>query len=169
MEKVNLIAWRRREKKFPETEAQRRARLRALEGPASPGVSSSIPCSDAFAPAGESLAEVALALSPEQSRLLEALPLWTAPGGDEAPRWLFEMTTSQDRQGIVLHFSLHTEAVPEMLSLQELCRQLKVGRRAVMRLVRQGRLRCYRIGRQYRFVAAEVRHSLAHLAWQQQA
>jgi excisionase family DNA binding protein len=37
---------------------------------------------------------------------------------------------------------------------------LKVGRRAVMRLIRAGQLRYYRIGKRYRFAAADVKQYL---------
>jgi excisionase family DNA binding protein len=102
-----------------------------------------------------------LPLNPEQSQLLDALPYLAKTRQQNEPTLTFDLTESRDHNGIILQFSLHNEAVPEMLSLKELCQQLKVGRRFVLRLIRQGRLRCYRIGKRYRFAISDVKQYLA--------
>jgi excisionase family DNA binding protein len=110
---------------------------------------------------------VRLQLSPEQSRLLQTLPFTAEMQGQAVQPLTFDVTKSHGEHGIVLQFSLHAEAVPQMLSLKDLCHQLKVGRQSVIRLMRAGKLRYYRIGKRYRFVASEVKQDLEHNAAQE--
>jgi excisionase family DNA binding protein len=107
-----------------------------------------------------------LPLNPEQSQLLDALPYLAKTMQQNEPTLTFDLTESRDHHGIVLQFSLHNKAVPEMLSLKELCKQLKVGRRFVLSLIREGRLRCYRIGKRYRFAISDVKQYLEQIASQ---
>ncbi len=202
MEKISLIAWRRRERKFPETEAQRRARARErdhddvplaydpcrLEGLSTTSVFE-LPdldeelCIDTADPsdflalaqsdhdraqAPEPLAAtcVDIELTAEQSQLLYSLPLLADATGRGTPPLLFELSQAPAQGRITLQFSLHPKTVPEMISVKELCHQLKMGRRAVMRLVRRGELRCYRIANRYRFAVNDVNHYLDRIAQQ---
>jgi excisionase family DNA binding protein len=203
MGKISIVSRRRRNKQFPETEAQRRARVRELEEadnqPALPtdglialsevlslelSECSVDDCGDttllnAFADTkaltAPSMATpqtmpgmaVRLQLSPEQSRLLQTLPFAAATQGKAVQPLTFDLTKSYSEHGIVLQFSLHAEAVPQMLSLKDLCHQLKVGRRSVIRLMRAGKLRYYRIGKRYRFIVSEVKQDLEHNAAQE--
>jgi excisionase family DNA binding protein len=200
MEKTSLIAWRRREKKFPETEAQRRARAREQSGDGD----QPFLCTDALdvlsvaAPfelpdqdmddlisttdrlellsidklrdgirgAAETPVEACInvPLTTEQSLGLCALPRLCDLRGQDASPLLFELTESRHQEGITLQFSLHTTVVPEMISLKELCGQLKVGRRAIMRLIRRGELRCYRIAHRYRFAVDDIKTYLDRMA-----
>jgi excisionase family DNA binding protein len=200
MEKTSLIAWRRRERKFPETEAQRRARAREQGGDGD----QPLLCTDALdvlsvaAPfelpdqdiddlitatdtlellsidglrdgiggAVETPVEacIKVPLTTEQSLGLRAFPRLSALRGRGASPPLFELTESRHQEGITLQFSLHTAVVPEMISLKELCGQLKVGRRAIMRLIRRRELRCYRIAHRYRFAVDDVKTYLDRLA-----
>jgi excisionase family DNA binding protein len=202
MEKTSLIAWRRREKRFPETEAQRRARARAqIEAGRQQVLEMDIldVASMPFACEGPELDEdeflgttdavellspdtlvngigttvhesgatdLRLPLTAEQCQALRALPLVTEPWERNLPPLILKLEAWQEPCGITLRFSLHQEAVPEMIPLKDLCRQLKVGRRAVMRLIRKGELRCYRVGNRYRFSVAEVRNYLDRMASQ---
>jgi excisionase family DNA binding protein len=200
MEKTSLIAWRSRERKFPETEAQRRARAREQSGDGD----QAFLCTDALdvlsVAAPFDLAEqdmddlisatdtiellsidrlrggiggavetpvgacINVPLTSEQSLGLRALPRLAELRGQHASPLLFELTESRDQEGITLQFSLHTAVVPKMTSLKELCGQLKVGRRAIMRLIRRGELRCYRIAHRYRFAVDDVKNYLDRLA-----
>jgi excisionase family DNA binding protein len=196
MGKISIVSRRRREKRFPETEALRRARVRELSpvdilpplqaggGEDHPGpgeenivdysaallddlVAMALPeVTSALANTEDDLTginpvepdtTVRLDLNPEQSQAIAALSLLA--NAQHQPLML-DLQEWHEQQRIVLQFSLHTETVPEMLSLQELCQQLKVGRRSVMRLIRDRKLRCYRIGKRYRFAASEVKHYL---------
>jgi excisionase family DNA binding protein len=65
---------------------------------------------------------------------------------------------------MTLLFSLSAQAIPEMISLKELCRLLKVGRRTVVRLIRRRELRWYRIANRYRFAVEDVEHYLDRIA-----
>ena len=204
MGKISIISRRRREERFPETEAQRRARERELEEtdtqqalPANgltalPGVpflelpegteddlgdttilikaladAEGRPNTFTVAPQTPQDAAVRLQLSPEQSQILRMLPFVVRPQEHLGQPLAFELTKSQDEHSIVLQFSLRAEAVPQMLSLQDLCQQLKVGRRSVVRLMRTGKLRYYRIGKRYRFAASEVKQDLEQNAAQE--
>lgn len=187
MGKISIVSRRRREERFPETAAQRRARVRegnrsADRQPVSPldqgdampsillidlpeggdtdGVS---PC-DAWGKAATvhgaippSDTSVYLRLSPDQSETLAVLP---SLAEQQRQPLTFALTEQHDQRGIVLQFSLHAETIPTLLSLQELCQQLKVGRRAILRLVRTGQLHPYRIGKRYRFAVSEVKYYL---------
>jgi excisionase family DNA binding protein len=200
MERTSLVAWRRREKKFPDTEAKRRARAREQGGDgdqpflcmdALDMLSAAAPFElpdqdmddlitatdtlellsidrlcDGMGAAVETPDEACInvPLTTEQSLGLRALPRLSALRGQDASPLLFELTESRDQEGITLQFSLHTAVVPEMISLQELCGQLKVGRRAIMRLIRRGELRCYRIAQRYRFAVDDVKNFLDRLA-----
>lgn len=196
MAKISIVSQRRRETRFPDTEAQRRARGRdssavsetralqqdgldvfsvplSLELPefevddlieaiipatiadpgAEPGASQQ--------PSQEALnATIQLELSPEQSKMLEALPHLMHHQEPTMPTLTFDLKEAQDQRHIVLQFSIHNENVPEMVSLQDLCQQLKVGRRSVLRLIREGHLRAYRIGNRYRFAACDIKKYL---------
>jgi excisionase family DNA binding protein len=194
MAKISLVSRRHRETTLPETAAQRRARQResddtdachtfaiqdltALSGPLSlelPDLaiddlldsvgSLEARCDTTEASQDTSRATIRLALSPEQSQIIEALP-YLAKAQDDTPRSLtFDLTELHGQQGVVLQFSLHHDSVPEMLSLKDLCHLLKVGRRAVLRLIHQGHLRCYRIGTRYRFAADDVKHYLEQIS-----
>jgi excisionase family DNA binding protein len=202
MEKTSLIAWRRREKRFPETEAQRRARARAqIEAGGQQELEMGILdiASMPFAIDGPELAEdeflgttdsveflspstrvdgsgttvresratdLRLPLTAEQCQALRALPLLTDLRERNLPPLVLKLEEWPEPCGITLQFSLHQKGVPEMIPLKELCCQLKVGRRAVMRLIRTGELRCYRVGNRYRFSVAEVRNYLDRMASQ---
>jgi excisionase family DNA binding protein len=194
MGKISIVSQRRREKRFPETAAQRRARgrelrpvdvlppLQAGRGEDYPGeenivdysaalldelVATALPAVTAALatteddrpdlPPVESDRTVRLDLNPEQSQAIAALSLLA--NAQHQPLML-DLQEWHEQQRIVLQFSLHAKTIPEMLSLQELCQQLKVGRRSVMRLIRDRKLRCYRIGKRYRFAASEVQHYL---------
>jgi excisionase family DNA binding protein len=198
MEKISLIAWRRREKKFPETEAQRRARAReqGIEGgqccpdvEALEGLAAVTPFELPEFDAGHFMGEmdvlaalsmdrlrddadmvdaspatcVSLELTAEQSRTLEVLgPFAKDSEGDVSPA-LFELRKSQDHRGMILQFMLQAPVIPEMMSLKEVCYQLKVGRRTIMRLVRRGELRSYRVAHRYRFAIEDVKNFLDRL------
>jgi excisionase family DNA binding protein len=194
MGKISIVSRRRRDKRFPETNAQRRARVRELSPTDSPssfqtGSADALPEQDAVveystallddlvAATGpamtsdlEGLADgltelfltegdtaVRIELTPEQSQAITALSLLTTAQNQPL---MLDLREWHEQQRIVLQFSLHADTVPEMLSVKDLCQQLKVGRRSVMRLIREGRLRCYRIGKRYRFVASEVKQYL---------
>ena len=200
MAKISLVSRRRRETKLPETEAQRRARVResddtsachtramqgleALSGTLSlelpelviddllesVGSGEKMDTTTVTGPPDEASqhtphATIRLALSPEQSQIIEALP-YLAKAEDNVTRSLtFDLTELHEQQGVVLQFSLHHDIVPEMLSLKDLCHLLKVGRRAVLRLIRQGHLRCYRIGTRYRFATVDVKNYLEQIS-----
>ena len=196
MAKISLISWRRGEQKFPETEAQRRARARerstdsgwtcsrvdrldvltavppvelpefdgdwlmgeldALASLSSPTVEETLDAS-----AGSS---VSVDLSPEQSSALYALPLFSMVYGESVPHTLLHLRKAQDHRGMTLQFSLHTQVIPEMMSLKEVCRQLKVGRWTIMQLIRRQELRCCRIAHRYRFAVEEVKKYLERTA-----
>ena len=194
MGKISIVSQRRRDKRFPETAAQRRARVRELsptdihptveeDGSEPPtGEEDRLQDTDAVlddlvatampevTPALDSLVDhltdllsgqqettVSLALNPEQSQAMATLSLLA---NVQHQPLMLDLREWNDQQHIVLQFSLHTNTVPEMVSLQALCHQLKVGRRSVMRLVREGKLRYYRIGTRYRFAAADVKQYL---------
>lgn len=174
MEKMNLIAWRRREKKLPDTEAQRRARERELgqgsdqptsqtteQTTASAALPFEIPALTEDDLAGMLMDDVvSVDLTPQQSQALRPLALMAKVQGQDAPPLICDLAESHDQHTIVLQFSLRTPAVPEMISLEDLCRQLKVSRQLVIKLIRKKELRCYRIGRRYRFAVADVRDYL---------
>jgi excisionase family DNA binding protein len=202
MEKISLIAWRRRERKFPETEAQRRARAREQgHDPGQPdhhlavleALSTASLCgrpsldeelfidtadvSDCFgldpsqngnlqAPEPREPGYVDVDLTAEQSQILRSLPLLADTRVQRATPLMFELSKAQAQGRITLQFSLLPKTVPEMISFKELCRQLKVGRRVVMRLVRRGELRCYRIANRYRFAVDDVNNYLDRIAQQ---
>jgi excisionase family DNA binding protein len=202
MEKTSLIAWRHREKQFPETAAQRRARARAqmmAGGQTDLAVGVWDPASMALTGMGPDLAEderlgitdiaelllpdtlmqsldptvhlsgatdLRLPLTAEQCQALRALPLLTHLQESTPSSLYLQLDETQQPCGIILQFSLHPAQVPELMPLKDLCHQLKVGRRAVMRLIRTGELRCYRVGSRYRFSVAEVKNYLARMASQ---
>jgi hypothetical protein len=83
MERTSLIAWRRRGKKFPEAEAQRRARAREQGG-------------DGDQPfLSLDARDVLSVAAPFELRAQDASPL------------PFELTGSRDQEGITFQFSLH--------------------------------------------------------------
>jgi excisionase family DNA binding protein len=98
---------------------------------------------------------VSVDLSPEQSSALYALPLFSMVYGESVPHTLLQLKKAQDHRGMTLQFSLHTQVIPEMMSLKEVCRQLKVGRWTIMQLIRRQELRCYRIAHRYRFTVED--------------
>lgn len=192
MATMNLIAWRHREKKFPDTEAQQRARARELsedrESPALQTTSSgefpamrpldlqplseddltdmrvsdrSLKTARRAGNGHESSqgipdALISVPLTPEQSQALSPLAR-LADGAGQAPSPLvFDVEESHRPEGVVLQFSLHTQASPQLISLPDLCRRLGIGRRLVMKLIHDQQLRGYRIGRRYRFALADV-------------
>ena len=194
MGKISIVSQRRRDKRFPETEAQRRARVRelsptdihptfAVDGSEAPtGEEDQLQYANALlddlvatampevTPALESLgahptgffstqqeATVSLELNPEQSLAISTLSLLA--NAQHQPLTL-DLREWHEQQQIVLQFSLRTNTVPEMLALKDLCHQLKVGRRSVMRLMRAGKLRYYRVGKRYRFAATDVKQYL---------
>jgi excisionase family DNA binding protein len=197
MEKLSLLTWRRRETKFPDTEAQRRARAReqrsidesifldvdelnALESLVSPpchnGDEEEFPGTGVLAQlftektmqarpphtrSAPTVDQLTMSLTAEQSRALLALPSFPQHLENESPRHLFQLEKIEDAQGVKLSFSLYSQQIPEMISLKELCAQLKVGRRTVMRLIHQHGLRCYRIAHRYRFAVKDVQDYLA--------
>jgi excisionase family DNA binding protein len=192
MAKISLIAWRRREKKFPETEAQRRARAREQSSgsdqycvraealnvlEAAPPFELlefdeehlmeemdvlALPDPNSFHTAAES--SVRLDLTADQSRALLALPLFSGILEEQVPPGLFQLHKSQDHRRMTLHFSLYAQTIPEMISLKEVCHLLRVGRRTIMRLIRRRELRCYRIAHRYRFAVEDVKHYLDRIA-----
>lgn len=107
-----------------------------------------------------------LALSPEQSQIVSALPYLANAHEQNMDTPTFELTEYHNQSGVVLQFSLHTETVPQMISMKDICHQLKIGRRSVLRLIHQGRLRSYRVGRQYRFAASDVKQYLKQISSQ---
>jgi excisionase family DNA binding protein len=194
MGKISIVSRRRQDKRFPETAAQRRARVRELRPVDTPlslqtSGTEALPGAENFLEYSEALlddlattampevtsalesfidnltgslpvkrdATLSLELSPEQSQAIAAL---TRLANTQNQPLRLDLREWHEPQHIVLQFSLHAETVPDMLSLQDLCQQLKVGRRSVMRLIREGQLRCYRIGKRYRFAASEVQHYL---------
>ena len=202
MKKVSLIAWRRRDRKFPETEAQRRARAReqssadaqpsryrdALDAPA-PASTFELPTVDEnfFSCASDALELLNIAQSPassaetphlseqscvnidltlDQSQALRSLALLPDVGGGNASPVLFQLSERRDQERITLHFSLHPRPISELISTRELCHRLRVGRSTVMRLVRRGELRCYRVASRYRFAIDDVNHYLERIAYQ---
>ena len=194
MGKISIVSQRRRDKRFPETAAQRRARGRECSPtdihPTFSGNEDEVPAGEEdrsqyaepllddlvaitlpeVTPALESLGDhptdlflvqqettVSLALNPEQSQAIATLSLLA--NAQHQPLTL-DLREWHDQQHTVLQFSLHTNTLPEMLPLKDLCHQLKVGRRSVMRLIHEGKLRYYRIGKRYRFAAADVKQYL---------
>jgi excisionase family DNA binding protein len=201
MGKISIVSRRRQDKRFPETAAQQRARVRELRPvdtptslqtsgtPALPGAEDFLAYSAALLDnlatptmpevtstpesvidnltgslPGKRDATVRLELSPEQSQAIAAL---TRLAKTQHQPLRLDLREWHAPQHTVLQFSLHADAVPDMLSLQDLCQQLKVGRRSVMRLIREGQLRCYRIGKRYRFAASEVQHYLEQISSQE--
>jgi excisionase family DNA binding protein len=200
MAKISLISWRRRGKKLPDTQAQRRARAReqsagidqswrhvgALDVPIAPPFSglyefdedhlmaerkalallgaNKHPGTIDITSAAPSKPWVSLELTAAQSHALRALPLFSKDSGENGRQALFQLSKLQDHRGITLQFSLQAEAIPEMISLKEVCRHLKVGRRTIMRLIRRRELRCYRIAHRYRFAVEDVKHYLDRIA-----
>jgi excisionase family DNA binding protein len=200
MAKTSLISWRLREKKFPDTEAQRRARARerSIDGGRrdSPmkglGMQTGAPPSvlfefdedhlmdelsalallnpNSFPDTSEETVDVptetcvSLGLTADQSCVLHTLPFLSKVSEDNAFPAVFHLRKSQDHRGTTLQFSLQTQALPEMLSLKEVCRQLQVGRRAIMQLIRRRELRCYRIAHRYRFSVEDVKNYLENTA-----
>ena len=196
MAKISIVSQRRRETRFPETKAQRRARGRdssaASETRALPPeerdvfsvplslelpefevddlIEAIIPATLADSGSGADLAPqsaqetlnatIQLELSPEQSKMIEALPHLVNHQEQTMPTLTCDLKEAQDKRRIVLQFSLHHDNIPEMVSLQDLCQQLKVGRRSVLRLIREGHLRSYRIGNRYRFAACDIKKYL---------
>jgi excisionase family DNA binding protein len=201
MAKISLISWRRREEKFPQTAAQRRARAReqkpdsadqcgiradALEVLTAAPVfelpefdedhlmaemdSLALLNSDRLDDASEETFEapaepcVSLDLTADQSRTLRRLSLFSAGSEENAPHALFQLNKLHDHRGMTLQFSLHMHVIPEMVSLKDVCRQLKVGRRTIMRLIRRRELRSYRVAHRYRFAVEDVKHYLDRIA-----
>jgi excisionase family DNA binding protein len=200
MAKISLISWRRREKKFPETEAQRRALARErstasdrcygfVEGLDGPTVAPPVEVLelaedylieelDALALlslgkfpdaaegnlAASAGACVSMGLTADQRYALDALPALCTDSAANAPHALFQLSQSQKYPGTTLQFSIHPQAVPEMLSLKEVSRQLKVGRRTIMHLIRRRELRCYRIAHRYRFTIEDIKNYLERVA-----
>jgi excisionase family DNA binding protein len=196
MATMNLIAWRHREKKFPDTEAQQRARARELsEGCEQPALQTAPPVElsavlpldlppltegdlTAMRVSEESLTTakpagnghelspvvpdtlVSVQLTPEQSQVFSPLARLADGRGQVPFPLIFELAESREQERVVLQFSLHTTAPPQMISLPDLCRRLGVGRRLVMKLIHDQQLRSYRIGRRYRFALADVREYL---------
>jgi excisionase family DNA binding protein len=107
---------------------------------------------------------VSLGLTADQSCVLHTLPFLSKVSEDNASPAVFHLRKSQDRRGTTLQFSLQTPALPEMLSLKDVCRQLQVGRRTIMQLIRRRDLRCYRIAHRYRFAVEDVIRYLEHIA-----
>jgi hypothetical protein len=168
MAKISLISWRRREKEFSETEAQRRARAREQSTDYDQrcvGMEALVvhtaapPCEllesdedhlmermdalallnsnrphDAIEETCNTQAEssVSVDLTADQSRALLALPLFSGVSEENVPHAVFQVSKSEDHRGITLQLSFRTQAIPEMISLKEVCRQLKVGRRTIM-------------------------------------
>jgi hypothetical protein len=173
MAKIRLISWRRREKKFPETEAQRqaRARERSIDNDQCHGrmagleVLGGAPPGEFFEFDDEHLMDELSALTlltpnnfpdaaeenivvstetcisadftADQSCALRTLPFLSTVSEDTTYPAVFHLQKSQDYRGTTLQFSLQTQVLPEMLSLKELCRQLKVSRHTVIQLIRQ--------------------------------
>src|SRR5262245_50265154 len=200
MAKISLISWRRLENKFPETEAQRRARARERSTDsdqrcgrvgrldvltATPPVelqefdeerlmeelgtlallnSNRLPNADGETLDASAESCVSVGLTADQSCALHALPLLSTVSEANAPQALFQLRKSQDHRGMTLQFSLQTQAIPEMLSLKEVCCQLKVGRHTIMKLIRRRDLRCYRIAHRYRFAVEDIKNYLEHIA-----
>jgi excisionase family DNA binding protein len=192
MAKISLISWRRREKKFPETEAQRRARARELISGSDQccvrsealDVLEAVPPFELLAFDEEHLMEgmdalalrdsnyfhasaestVRLDLTTAQSRALLALPLFSGTLEEQVPPGLFQVHKSQDHRRMTLQFSLYAQTIPEMISLKDVCHLLRVGRRTIMRLIRRRELRCYRIANRYRFAVEDVKHYLDRIA-----
>ena len=96
----------------------------------------------------------------DQSRVFDALS--SLPTGLEAnaPRELFQPRASPHHQWTTRQLSLQTPAIPEMLSLKEVCRQLKVGRHTIMQLIRRRDLRYYRIVHRYRLAVEDIKKYL---------
>ena len=84
----------------------------------------------------------------------------------EATSPAFELTDWHDQSGLVRQFSLHTETGPKRIPMTDLCHQLTVGRQSVRRLIREGQLRFYRVGRRYRFAAFKVNQHLKQISSQ---
>jgi excisionase family DNA binding protein len=200
MAKISLILWRRLQKKFPETEAQRRARARersidndgcddCMEGLDMPIGAPAVELFEydedhlmdelsalallnpnSFPAAAEETLDmstetcVSMGLTADQSCALPTLSFLPTVSEDNAFPAVFCLRKSQDHRGTTLQFSLQTQAIPEMLSLKEVCLQLKVGRRTVMQLIRRRDLRCYRIAHRYRFAVEDVKNYLKHIA-----
>jgi excisionase family DNA binding protein len=106
---------------------------------------------------------VSLELTAAQSRSLQELPLFSEGSEEDVPPSLFQLRKSQDHRGVVLHFTLQTLVIPEMISLKEICRQLQVGRQTIMGLIRRGELRCYRVAHRYRFAIEDVKNFLERI------
>jgi excisionase family DNA binding protein len=105
-------------------------------------------------------------LTSDQSQALRSLALLSDIRGGSAPPVLFELSEGRNQDRITLHFSLHPRPISEMISTKELCRRLRVGRSTVMRLVRWGDLRYYRIASRYRFAIDDINHYLEGIAYQ---
>jgi excisionase family DNA binding protein len=105
-----------------------------------------------------------LNLAADQSYAILALPEFSQASEENASHALFQLSKSQDYRAVILHFSLHRQAIPEIISLKELCHQLKVCRRTIMRLIRRRELRCYRLAHRYRFAVEDVKYYLDRIA-----
>jgi excisionase family DNA binding protein len=192
MAKISLISWRRPEKKFPETEAQRRARAREQSnGNDQYGIRSealdvleavppfelldfdaehlieemdalALRDSNYFHAAAES--SVRLDLTADQSRALLALPLFSGILEEQVSPGLIQLHKSQDHRRMTLQFCLYAQTIPELISLKEVSHLLRVGRQTIMRLIRRRELRCYRIAHRYRFAVDDVKHYLDRIA-----
>jgi len=108
--------------------------------------------------------EVTLDLTTEHSNALHALPLLYERAEKKTSPLLFQLQQVPDHRGTRLHFSIHTQTIPKMLSVKNLCSQFKMGSRTVMRLICRRELRCYRIAHRYRFVVEDIRNYLDHIS-----
>jgi excisionase family DNA binding protein len=200
MAKISLISWRHRKKKFPETEAQRRARGREERTATDKGsmpaealdiLTAAAPfelldfdeersieeqdilpllnsnrthtvAEETFDAPAESCMN--MDLTADQRQAILALPVFSQASEENASHALFQLSKSQDYRAIMLHFSLYRQAITEMISLKELCHQLKVGRRTSMQPIRRRELRCYRIAHRYRFAVEDVKYYLDRIA-----
>jgi excisionase family DNA binding protein len=107
---------------------------------------------------------VSVGLPADQSCALHTLSFLSTVSEDNAFPAVLRLRKSQDHRGATLQFSLQTQAIPEMLSLKEVCHQLKVGRQTVMQLIHRRDLRCYRIAHRYRFAVEDVKNYLERIA-----
>jgi excisionase family DNA binding protein len=103
-------------------------------------------------------------LTADQSCALHTLSLLPTVSEDNAFPTVFHLRKSQDHSGTMLQFLLQPQAIREMISLKEVCLQLKVGRRTVMQLIRRRDLRCYRIAHRYRFAVEDIKNYLERIA-----
>ncbi len=111
----------------------------------------------------ESSSGLDLDLTGEQSRALRGLGVWTHSADHcEVPlRGKIVKAPDSDRMVVQLVVGNVKSEVPQMLSVTEVARRLKMTRGTVIRLFRKARLQSYRVGNQYRVSESDLNDYLS--------